>query len=153
MSFYLIFFTFYTRAFKFRSKKFTKYYLINFISTSITSIHCNLHLWFYICASCNNTFYWNKGADRIGFYFTHFWESLFWVLSEYKNYLILPFKFWRYLVCPLISNGNTLLYIFFEFWLLILLDFILLMIVSSLLHQNVFRLEIRFWNTYRWRWH
>ena len=80
MSLDLIFYTFITWAFDLWSECLSENYLINFITTSITGINCDLHAWFNITASSNNTFYWYQWTDWVWFNFSHFCNSFFWVL-------------------------------------------------------------------------
>ena len=153
MTSHLILNTFNTRTLDLWSEGFSKNNLIDFISTCITCIYCHLHARLHITASCNNTFHWYQWSNWVRFYFSHFCDSFFWVLPIHKYYLVLSFEFRRDLISSLFYGWRTLFDIFFKSCLLILLEFILLMIKSSLLHQNFFRLELWFFNLNGWMWY
>jgi hypothetical protein len=103
-----------------------------------------MHAWLNIAASCYDSLHWYKWSNWIRFYFSHFCDSFFWVLTIYEYNLILSLELWRDLICSLFYSWRTLFNILFKCCLLILLNFILLMIKSSLLHQDIFRLELWF---------
>jgi hypothetical protein len=153
MSLDLIFYTFNAWAFNLWSECPSENNLINFISTSVTSINCDLHAWFNITASCNYTFNGHQWTNWVWFYFSHFCDSFFWVLPIHNDYLILSLEFRGNLVGTLFRNQSSLFNVLFECCLLILLDFVLLVIEPSLLHQNIFRLEVWVLKGDGWRGH
>jgi len=153
MTFDHIFYTFLTYAFNFGIEFFRGNYLINFSSTRITSVNCYLYARLNITASCNYTFNGHQWTNWVWFYFSHFCDSFFWVLPIHNDYLILSLEFRGNLVGTLFRNQSSLFHVLFECCLLILLDFVLLVIEPSLLHQNIFRLEIWVLKGHGWRGH
>ena len=95
MTFYHIFYTFLTDAFNLWQKFFWINYLINFCTTGITSINCDLYARFNITASGNNTFEWHQWPYLVRFDFPHQTILHFPRIAFCENQSKVTFKFWR----------------------------------------------------------
>lgn len=65
LAFHHVFNALLTRAFEFGRERFRVYGLVDFKSTSVTSIYSNLHAWLHVTASGYNTFNRDHSSNRI----------------------------------------------------------------------------------------
>ena len=123
------------------------YNLIDFKTTNIANIHCNLHLGFDIACSNNYAFDCDEGANRLSFDLPHFTDLFLGVLVVYYEHLVTSFELFRYLtfavwvsLCFNISQLDCLLTI-------------LLYIETTLVHYDVEGGLVLFSEINRWFGH
>ena len=136
MPFNHIFLTFLTYAFNFRQKLFLAYYLINFSSTGITCVHCNLNTRFYITTPRDNPFNRNQRSNRNRFNFSHISKLLFTQFTLSYNQSKVSFEFrWNSKLCSLwiLPKTRNCISSIFQ------ISSCVIIILPSLHHHNIMR--------------